>query len=113
MGDHGAEADVVPVEGHVQNPKRWPTSLDVLQGCDQVLGDGNAAGLEADDDQLVDAVVALDDLMGHAAYSATHVVSGHDSCVGNENAPERGRHPPLAFGHGPVSSIRTSLTGPA
>jgi hypothetical protein len=78
-----------------------------------VLGDGNTASLEADYYQLVDTVVALNDLMSHAAYGATHVVSGHDSCVGDENAPERGRHPPLAFGHGPVSSIRTSLTGPA
>ena len=99
--------------GPSQHSKRWPTSLDVLQGCDQMLGNGNATGLEADDDQLVDTVVVLNDLMGHAAYGATHVVSGHDSCVGNENAPERGRHPPPTFGHGPVSSIRTSLTGPA
>ena len=77
-------------------------------------GERHAAGLEADQRELVEAVVALDDLVGHPPERPVHVVGVHHPGPGHENAPVGGRGPALAFGHRPGRLlVRAGLTGPA
>ena len=85
------------------------------QGVGQRVGQADAAGLHADEHHAVEAVVALDDLVGHPPDGSPHVVGVHHLAPGNENAPVRGRRASFAFGHGPVSFLpsgphRTRLT---
>ncbi len=60
---------------------------------DEPLGERHAAGLQTDDGDAVEAVVALDHLMGDAHRGSGDVVGVHDPLVRNKNAPERGRDP--------------------
>ena len=53
LGQDGPEADVVAVEGHVQGADGDGGPLDLGQGAGQPFGDGHAAGLQADQDQVL------------------------------------------------------------
>ena len=110
LGQDGAQADVVAVEGHVEAADVEAVgALDLAQHLGHLRGQGDPAGLEADQDDVVDAAVALDDLVRHARQGALDVGGGQDLGVGHEHAPEGSRMTALAFGH--CSSCRVSLTG--
>ena len=64
------------------------------------LAERDAAGLQADQDDVVETVVVLDDLVGHPPDGPLHVVGRHDPLPGNKNAPVRGRQSTFAFSHG-------------
>ena len=72
-----------------------PTStrdvLDLLERVGEAPGERDAAGLQTDEHDVVEAVVALDDLVGHAPDGPLDVVGVHDPAAGNKNAPVRGR----------------------
>ena len=70
---------------------------------------GHPAGLEPDQDHVVDPAVALDDLVRHPGEGALDVGGAQDLGMGNEHAPEGPRVTAFAFGH--CSSCRVSLTG--
>ena len=89
-----AEADVVAVEGDVERADRDLTAFELLDGGGQAAGDRGPAGVEADEDEVVGAVVALDDLVGDAGVGPAQV-------AGVE-------HTRAEFSHG---SSRRSLTG--
>ena len=72
----------------------------------------DAAGLQADEDDVVEPVVVLDDLVGHAPHGPLHVLGIHHPFPGNKNAPVRGRQSTFSFSHC-TSPVRTGLTGPA
>ena len=112
LGQHGAKADVVAVESHVERPHGHVGAVDVLQDPRQPVGDGDASRLEADDHHVVETVVALDDLVGDAHDRPPEIVGVHDLCPGNKNAPERGRRRSFAFSHC-ACLLRAGLTGPA
>ena len=70
FGQHGAQPDVVPVEGHVQGADGHVGALHLGQGLGQPMGDADAAGLQADQHDVVEAPVALGDLVGHPGDGA-------------------------------------------
>ena len=88
-------------------------AVDLGQGLGEGLGHQHAAGLQPDEDHVVEAVVALDDLVGHPPDGPADVVGVHDLGPGNENAPVRGRGASFAFGQAGVLPVRAGLTGPA
>ena len=53
----------------------------------------------ADDDEVVESLVSLDNFMGHAFGGPLHVIGGHDPGSGNKNAPIWGRKASFAFSH--------------
>ena len=53
------------------------------------LGEGDAAPLQADEHDVVGAVVALDDLVGHAAEDAPHVVGGQEQTLAGQEKTSR------------------------
>ena len=75
LGQHRPQADVVAVEGDVERAdrrRRCPRSR--LRASASRCGERHAAGLQADQHDVVEAVVALDDLVGHAGDGPLHVV---------------------------------------
>ena len=110
LGEDGAQPDVVAVEGHVEAADgQGVDRFDLAQDLGHFGGEGDAARLEPDEDDVVDAPVALDHLVRHARQGAQHVGGGQDLGVGHEHAPEGSRMTAFAFGH--CSSCRVSLTG--
>ena len=75
------------------------------------LGHADPAGLQPDEDHVVEAVVALDDLVGHPPDRPPHVVGVHHLAPGNENAPVGGRRASFTFGHVPVSFLPSGPHG--
>ena len=71
----------------------------VAEGLHDLLGEGHAPGLQADHRQIVEPVVGLDDLVGHAPDRPPNVLGVEHLGPGNENAPERGRAPAFSFSH--------------
>ena len=63
------------------------------------LGQGHPAGLQADQDHVVEAAVALGHLVGHAGEGALDVRGGEDLGVGDEHAAQGPGMAALAFGH--------------
>ena len=86
--------------------------LDLLQGLGELLPERDAAGLEADEHDVVEPVVVLDDLVSHAPHGPLHVLGVHHPFPGNKNAPVRGRQSTFSFSHC-TSPVRTGLTEPA
>ncbi len=99
LGQHRSQADVVAVEGDVDAADRDDDALDLLQGLGQLAAERNAAGLQADEDDVVEPVVVLDDLVGHAPHGPLHVLRAHHPFPGNKNAPVRGRQSTFSFSH--------------
>src|SRR3954453_16197894 len=66
FGQHRAQAVVVAVEGAVERAGGDLHRLDLLQRVGQAAGDGDAAGLQSHEHDVVEAVVVLDDLVRHA-----------------------------------------------
>ena len=79
-------------------PDRHVDALDPRQGLGQAAGQRDAAGLQADEDDAVEAVVALDDLVGDAGDGPAQVLGVHHLGPGSENAPVRGRRSAFSFG---------------
>ena len=67
---HRAEADVVAVEGDVERADGHVDVLELGDGVGQAAGDGEAPGVEADEHDVVGAVVALHDLVGDPGVRA-------------------------------------------
>ena len=110
LGQHGAQADVVAVEGHVEPADvEGGDPLDLAEDLGHLRGEGHATRLEPHQDDVLDAPVALDDLVRHAGQGAQDVGRTEDLGVGHEHAPEGSRMTAFAFGH--CSSCRVSLTG--
>ena len=89
-GSDRAEADVVAVEGDVERARRgrrrrrsarWPSAERARPATRRRVCSPTS-------DHAVEAVVALDDLVGHPPDGPAHVVGVHDLAPGNENAPE-------------------------
>jgi hypothetical protein len=108
-----ASGSTVAVEGHVEGAERRRVPVDLPQRLGEGLGHADAAGLEADEHEVVEPVVVLEDLVGHPPDRPPHVVGVHDLAPGNKNAPVGGRGASFAFGHVPCPSCRPGLTGPA
>ena len=75
------------------------------------LGHADPAGLQADQDQVLEPVVVLDDLVGHAPDRPPHVVGVHDLAPGNKNAPVGGRGASFAFGQRAASFLPSGPHG--
>ena len=73
--------------------------LDLLERRSQRVRQLHAAGLQADHHQLVETVVALEDLVGHPPQRPMDVVGVHHLGPGNENAPVGARQASFAFCH--------------
>ena len=69
------------------------------QHLGHAVGEVDAAGLQADDDHVFEAAVALGHLVGHAGEGALDVGGGEDLGVGDETTAERTGVTALAFGH--------------
>ena len=110
LGEDGAQADVVPVEGHVEAAQvDGGRPLDLEQCLRHLGGERNSARLQPDQDDVLDPAVALDDFVRHPGQGALDVGGAQDLGVGHEHAPEGPRMTALVFGH--CSSCRVSLTG--
>jgi hypothetical protein len=94
---HRAQPDVVAVEGHVQRALGRRLTVDLGQGLGQPGGEGDPAGLEPDEDHVLQPVVVLDDLVRHSPERPADVVGVEHLGAGNENAPERGRDSAFSF----------------
>ena len=79
------------MEGDVEGADVDGDALDLFKGVGQPAGQRDAAGLQTDQDDAVEAMVALDDLVGHAPDGPVDVVGLHDPAPGNKNAPVGGR----------------------
>ena len=89
LGQDRAQADVVPVEGHVEAAQvDGGGPFDLAQGLRHLGGERDTAGLEPDQDDVVDPAVALDDLVRHPGQGALDVGGAQDLGVGHEHAPE-------------------------
>ena len=93
---HRAQADVVPVEGDVQRPDRHRRLFERGDRGGQPVGDGRAAGVQADEDQVLGAVVALDDLVRDPGVGPAEVGGVEDPGPEDEAGTGAGSSP----GHG-------------
>ena len=82
-----AHLDVVAVEGDVDGAERDLGAGELLDQPPQPLGEGDAARVDADERDLVEPLVALDDLVGDAVKGALerlcveqHPLSGGRVC---------------------------------
>ena len=92
LGQDGPQPDVVAVEGHVEAADgQGVDPFDLAQDLGHPGGQRDAAGLEADQDDVLDAPVALDHLVRHPRQGALDVGRGQDLGVGHEHAPEGSR----------------------
>jgi hypothetical protein len=55
--------------------------------------------LQADDHDVVDAVISFDNLMGNSPKRSPNIFDVHRLAVGNKNAPVRGHRSAFAFRH--------------
>ena len=115
LGQDRAQADVVAVEGDVERARpATSTALDLVRAPRRARrASGTPPVCRPTSTTPSSAVVALDDLVGHAPDRPAHVVGVHDLGPGNENAPVRGRRAAFAFGQAGVLPVRAGLTGPA
>ena len=65
-----ADVDVVAVEGDVERPQRDLRAGELPDQRSQPLGDGDAPRVDADEGDLLEVGVALDDLVGDAMERA-------------------------------------------
>ena len=92
LGQHRPQPDVVAVEGHVERADRAPRRpRSRSRASASRSASGTPPVCRPTSTTLVEAVVALDDLVGDAGDGPAHVVGVHDLGPGNENAPVRGR----------------------
>jgi hypothetical protein len=77
---------VVAKESDVDHAERHGHTTDLAEQGRQEFGEGHAAGLQSNDDDLFVVTVALEDFVGHAAQCARHVVGGEKLGTGNERA---------------------------
>jgi hypothetical protein len=66
--------DVVAVQGDVELTERYGGVLELLDVALQTASERDAARTQADQDQGLDTVVALDELVGQPRQGAAHVV---------------------------------------
>ena len=76
-GPDGLAHQVVAVEGDVEGADRHVVAGDVLERGGDAPGQRHAARAHADDGQLLDAAVALDDLVGDAHQRARDAIGVH------------------------------------
>ena len=86
------------------------SATDAAQLGGDATRERRPAGLQRHEDDVGQAVVALDDLVGDAGHGAAQVVGAHDLGACNKNGGAR-RHRSLAFSHSTLLR-RSSLTGP-
>jgi hypothetical protein len=85
---------VVAVERDVEDADRHVGAGDLVDGGGQAPGQRHAAGADADEGQLLDAAVALDDLVGDAGQRPRHA-DGVDH-QRHAKPPQGGARPPAA-----------------
>ena len=73
-GLHRAEPDVVAEEGDVERAHRHLGALEPVDRGGDPAGDGQAPRVEADEDDVVRAMVALDDLVRDAGVGPAEIV---------------------------------------
>ena len=112
LGQNGPQPDVVAMQGDIDHAHRWAVPFDLLERIGDAFGDGDSPGLEPDDDDSVETLVALEDLVRHALGGPLDVGGRHHLLAGNESAPIRGRETTFSFSHW-LPRCRASLTGPA
>ena len=78
LGRRAERGQIVAVEGDVQGALGHLDALDLPDGLGQHAGQGHAAPLDAQQHQVVDALVGLDDLVGHALDGPVHLAGVHD-----------------------------------
>jgi hypothetical protein len=66
--------DVVAVQSYVQHAERDLSAFEFLDALLQTSRERHTTRLQTDQDERVDAVVALDDLMSQAGYGAPDIV---------------------------------------
>ena len=113
LGEDGAQPDVVPVERHVETAHNQIDALDLVERLGHAVGQGHPARLQADQDDVLDAPVALDHLVRHARQGTVDVSGGEDLGVGHEHGPEGSRMTAFAFCHcssGPCEPHGTHFT---
>jgi hypothetical protein len=69
---------VVAVERDVESAGRQVVAGDLAQRAGDALGDRHAAAADADQGEVFDALVALDDFVGDAGEGAADAVRVHD-----------------------------------
>ena len=75
-------------------------------------GEGHPAGLQADEHDVLETVVALDDLVGDAGQRPLDVLSGEDLDPRNEDPTSRWGQSAFSLCQG-SSTVRSGLSGPA
>ena len=74
LGQHGSKTDVVPVERDVEAPDRELVGpLDLAEDLGHPRRQGHTPGLQADQDDVSQAAVALDDLVRHPGQGALDI----------------------------------------
>ena len=100
FGKDGSQTEVVAIEGHIEAAHPATSTPSIwLEGLGHAGGQGDAAGLQAHQDHVLQAAVAFDDLVGHPRQGALHIRGGEQLGVGHEHAPEGSRMTAFAFGH--------------
>lgn len=76
--------EVVAIESDVENAESGFATFGFFDCLSEALSDGHAAGSDADQNDIVDAAIAFDDLMSDALNGAAHVVGLHYGNFFNE-----------------------------
>ena len=97
LGQHRSDADVVAEERDVERADRRRGAVDLVEGLGQRAARPTPPVCIPMSTTPVEAVVALDDLVGHPPDGPPHVVGVHHLAPGNENAPVRGRRASFAL----------------
>ena len=101
FGKYGAQPDVIAVEGHINAAHRDFNPFDLSQSRSESTGKRDTPGLQSDEDNIVETMVAFDDLVRHAPGGPLHVFCGHYPGSGNKNASIGRRQSSFAFSQVP------------
>src|SRR5439155_4028605 len=85
-GARVAQAQVVAVEGDVEGAHGRVDALGVVDDGGDAAGQGDTAGVQPDQHDVLGATVALEDLVGEADDGAAQVEGRHDLCLRGERA---------------------------
>jgi hypothetical protein len=109
LGQNGPDPDVVAVEGDVEHAHRHRRGLHLLQDLGQPEGEGDATGLESDDDDIVETTISFDDFVGDTGDRPLDVLGSENLDPRNKDPTSRWGQPAFSFGHsGSFSSVRAS-----
>ena len=79
------------MQGHVEPADRHAHALELLDEGGEACGKRDAASLDADEHEVVDATVALDDLVREALHGAADAGGVEDRTGGGADGVARGR----------------------